>query len=131
MQHPLPSQNPADPPIISQPGSARRDRMRAIALLIVAVGFFSALDTVAKLLVTRWHLPVAEVVWLRFVGQTFYMIVIFGIVGLPGLLATNRLTLQAFRSVLMVMTTLCNFYALQTLRLDQTGLMEQAHPNII
>jgi drug/metabolite transporter (DMT)-like permease len=97
-----------------------RGRLAAIGLLIVAVALFSLLDTVAKLLVSRYHLPVTEVIWLRFVGQTFYMILIFGIVGLPALLATKRLPLQLFRSCLMIVTTACNFIALQTLRLDQT-----------
>lgn len=97
-----------------------RSTVIAICLLIAAVSLFSALDTVAKVLVTRLHIPVTEVVWLRFVGQTFYMILIFGIVGVPGLLDTRRLKLQLLRSVLMVTTTVCNFVALQTLRLDQT-----------
>jgi drug/metabolite transporter (DMT)-like permease len=94
--------------------------MRAIGLLILAVALFSCLDAVAKVLATRFHIPVTEVVWLRFVGQTFYMVLIFGIVGVPALLATKRLKLQLGRSVLMVTTTACNFFALQTLRLDQT-----------
>lgn len=94
--------------------------LHAIALLILAVTLFSGLDTVAKVLVTRRHLPVTEVVWLRFVGQTVYMIAIFGLIGLPGLLSTSRLKLQLVRSLLMVATTACNFIALQTLRLDQT-----------
>lgn len=100
--------------------AARASTVTAIILLILAVTLFSALDTAAKYLATRLHIPVSEIVWLRFVGQTFYMVLIFGIVGVPGLLATQRLGLQTIRSILMVTTTVCNFYALQTLRLDQT-----------
>lgn len=100
--------------------AARASTVTAIVLLILAVTLFSALDTVAKYLATRLHIPVAEVVWLRFVGQTLYMVAIFGIIGVPALLRTERLGLQTIRSILMVMTTVCNFFALQTLRLDQT-----------
>jgi drug/metabolite transporter (DMT)-like permease len=111
---------PAIPEQTPQPTAADGDRLRAIGLLILAVTLFTCLDAAAKVLVTRFHIPVTEVVWLRFVGQTFYMVLIFGFVGVPGLLATRRLKLQLGRSLLMVTTTACNFVALQTLRLDQT-----------
>jgi drug/metabolite transporter (DMT)-like permease len=104
----------------TQPAQAASKPLWAIGLLIVAVTLFSALDTVAKWLTTKLHLPLTEVVWLRFVGQTVYMVVICAALGIRDLLATKRLPLQLIRSVLMVTTTVCNFYALQTLRLDQT-----------
>ena len=113
------------------PQSHPGDALRAIALLIVAVSLFSGLDTVAKWLATRLHIPVTEVVWLRFVGQTAYMIAFFGIVGVPGLLTTRRLGLQLIRSVLMVTTTACNFIALQTLRLDQTVTITFLAPLVV
>jgi drug/metabolite transporter (DMT)-like permease len=100
--------------------AARASTVTAIVLLILAVSLFSALDTVAKYLATRLHIPLTEIVWLRFVGQTLYMVAIFGIIGVPALLRTQRLGLQTIRSILMVTTTVCNFFALQTLRLDQT-----------
>jgi drug/metabolite transporter (DMT)-like permease len=112
---------PREPSIRATPSSPPESNpIAAIGLLIAAVSLFSALDTVAKLLVTRHGVPVAEVVWLRFVGQLLYMVAIFGPARLPDLLATRRLPLQLGRSVLMIMTTACNFFALQTLRLDQT-----------
>ncbi len=111
------------PPLSGDPDRPRApapNRLMAIGLLIAAVSLFSALDTVAKLLVTRHDVPLTQIVWLRFVGQTLYMMAIFGPARLPNLLQTRRLPLQLGRSVLMIMTTACNFYALQTLRLDQT-----------
>lgn len=114
--------SPPEPPLATRahdapPGSRR---MAAIGLLVLAVALFSALDTTAKLLATRFHIPVTEIVWLRFLGQTFYMVLIFGVVGVPKLLATKQLPLQFLRSCLMIATTACNFIALETLRLDQT-----------
>ena len=57
----------------------RQSTLMAVLLLMVAVALFSGLDTVAKFLVTRLHIPVTEVVWLRFVGQSFYMVLVFGL----------------------------------------------------
>ena len=66
----------------------------AIGLIVVAVTLFTALDTVAKLLATRYGVPVAEVVWLRFLGQTIYILIIysfaFGVQRLSELVATKR-----------------------------------------
>ena len=117
MPHDAPLRRPVAAPL---PSSVPGRRMAAIGLLIVAVSLFSCLDTVAKWLVTRLHIPLTEVVWLRFAGQTFYMVLIFGVLGVPQLLATQRLRWQLARSGLMAATTACNFFALQTLRLDQT-----------
>jgi drug/metabolite transporter (DMT)-like permease len=98
-------------------------RLEAIGLMVAAVFLFSALDTAAKYLVTREGLGVAQVVWVRFVGQFVLLLLLvpaFGIMSARALFTTNRLGLQLTRSVLMVGTTLFNFLALQYLRLDQT-----------
>ena len=94
--------------------------MRAVGLMILAVTLFSALDATVKVLMKWHHIPASEVVWLRFVGQTVYMVLILGVIGTPGLLVTKKPALQLIRSALMVTITACNFIALQTLRLDQT-----------
>ncbi len=103
---------------------AERRTLTAIGLIVVAVTLFTALDTTAKLLTTRYGLPVSEVVWLRFLGQTVYILIIYAILfgpsQLPALVASKRPLLQLVRSLLMVLTTACNFIALQSLRLDQT-----------
>jgi len=115
----------------SVPADQPSRRLRAIALLILAVSLFSGLDTVAKVLVTRIHIPLVQVVWLRFLGQTLYMAAIFGLMGLPRLLTTRKLSLQLVRSLLLVSTTACNFYALQTLRLDQTVTITFLAPLVV
>ena len=109
-----PEQNAAD-------REARR-HLEAIGLMITAVALFSALDTAAKYLVTREGLPVAEVVWARFIGQfvlLFLMVPMFGVMSARQLFTTSKLGLQITRSVLMAATTAFNFMALQHLRLDQ------------
>jgi drug/metabolite transporter (DMT)-like permease len=112
-----------EPPLTTSPHDAARDRLKAITLMVIAVVFFSALDTAAKYLVTREGLSVAQVVWSRFIGQFLLLLILvpaFGIMSAKALFTTNRFGLQMVRSVLMVGTTAFNFLALQYLRLDQT-----------
>lgn len=100
-----------------------RSRVQAIGLMIAAVVLFSALDTAAKYLVTREGLPVAEVVWARFIGQfvlLLFMVPAFGVMSARALFTTSKPGLQITRSILMAATTAFNFMALQHLRLDQT-----------
>lgn len=97
-----------------------RDRLKAIVLMVVAIGLFSCLDAAAKYLVTRRGYPVVEVAWLRFTGQALYMVAIYFVFRLPALVATRQPGLQALRSLLMLGTTAFNFLALKYLRLDQT-----------
>lgn len=96
------------------------DRLKAILLMCTAVTLFAGLDTTAKYLGTRLNVPVAQIVWIRFVSQVFWMAVILGPSEIPKLLKTQNLKLQLTRSALMASTTLLNFLAVKYLRLDQT-----------
>jgi drug/metabolite transporter (DMT)-like permease len=96
------------------------DRLKAVLLMCAAVTLFSCLDTTAKYLVAHSGLHTAQVVWLRFVGQALLMAAILGPAAMPGLLKTKKLGLQTARSFMMLACTLCNFIAIQYLRLDQT-----------
>ncbi len=96
------------------------DRMTAVLLMCAAVTLFSCLDTAAKYLASRTQIPTSEIVWMRFVGQALLMTVVLGPAAIPELLRTRKLGLQIIRSFLMVTTTVCNFIAIQYLRLDQT-----------
>jgi drug/metabolite transporter (DMT)-like permease len=108
---------------INEAPDAAADRLRAIGLMILAVVLFSGLDAAAKFLATRKGLPISEIVWARFIGQFFLLLVfvpLLGVMSVKALFTTNRLRLQTVRSVLMVGTTAFNFLALKYLRLDQT-----------
>lgn len=103
--------------------STSSDRLSAIALMVLACSFFTGLDTAAKWLATQQGLPVSQIVWCRFLVQFIGLAVLLpatGTMTLPALMRTSKLTLQLVRSVLMALTTLFNFLALQYLRLDQT-----------
>lgn len=91
--------------------------------MCLAVVFFSTLDTAAKVLTTRLGIPVAEVVWARFIVQFAGLIVLvpsLGVMSTSDMFKTTQFRWQIVRSVLMAATTLFNFLALLTLRLDQT-----------
>lgn len=99
-----------------------RDRLKAIALMCIAVALFSALDTCAKVLTTQMGISVTQAVWARFIVQFIGLLVLvpaLGVMPARALFTTNGLKLQIVRSTLMVATTAFNFLALQTLRLDQ------------
>ena len=96
------------------------DRLKAIGLMCLAIVFFSGLDTSAKYLATHAHLPVVQIVWMRFLGQFLLMLPIMFALSPAELFATRKLKFELLRSLLMVSTTACNFLALRYLRLDQT-----------
>lgn len=97
-----------------------RDRLKAIGLMFVALVLFSGLDTSAKYLATRSELPVVQIAWVRFAGQFLLMLTLLSALPLSTLFGTRKLKLEIIRSILMAMTTVFNFLALEHLRLDQT-----------
>ncbi|MBU1210147.1 MAG: DMT family transporter [Alphaproteobacteria bacterium] len=99
------------------------DAARAIGLMIVAVLLFSCLDAAAKYLTTRGGVPVAQVIWVRFIVQFVLLMVMvpaLGVLSLKSMFRTKKLGWQLVRSAMMALTTAFNFLALQYLRLDQT-----------
>ena len=98
-------------------------RFKAIRLMCLAVALFSCLDTTAKVLNSQLGVPVTQTVWMRFLVQFVGLIVLvpaFGVMPARSMFRSANTGWQLVRSVLMAATTLFNFLALQTLRLDQT-----------
>lgn len=114
------SELPPSPDARSAADSAAADRLRAIALMCIAVTLFSCLDASAKYLISHSQLATAQVVWMRFMGQALLMLAIVGPWNIGNLLNTRKPGLQIARTLLMALTTMCNFIAVQYLRLDQT-----------
>jgi len=105
--------------------------LKGIGLMLLALCVFSCLDTTAKYMATVVKLPLAQVVWLRFVSQFMLIVLLLGVVALPRLLITQRIWHQALRSFLMLGSTLLNFIALKTLRLDQTQTIAFLAPFVV
>jgi len=99
---------------------AQSQPLRAISLMCLACGLFACLDTTAKYLVVVTDLPVGQLVWMRYLGQFVAMVITLGLVAVPSLVRTTRLRQQLLRSLLLLVSTGCNFLALRHLRLDQT-----------
>lgn len=105
--------------------------LKGIGLMLVSLGLFSCLDATAKYMGTVVQLPVTQVVWLRFVSQFLLIVVVIGAVSIPRLLFTQRIWFQMLRSCLMLGSTLLNFLALKTLRLDQTQTVYFLAPFVV
>jgi drug/metabolite transporter (DMT)-like permease len=107
-RHPSPASGDADRPV------------KAIGLMLLATMCFAALDSTAKYLVVTEGVPVAQVSWLRFVGQVAFSAIVLWPFALHPSLRSAKPVIQMLRSALMVVTTGFNFVALRYLQLDQT-----------
>lgn len=105
--------------------------MAAIALMCVAVFCFSLLDASAKMLVGVMGLPVAVVIWMRFVVHGVLNVVIMGPHRLARLMASSKPGLQLLRALLLSGATLFNFFAIKHLRLDQTATVFFLTPLVV
>jgi drug/metabolite transporter (DMT)-like permease len=102
--------------------------LRAIVLICLAVMCFSGNDASGKYMIVSGHLPVTQVVWVRFLGQFVAIILALGLFSVPGLLKARKPGWQLFRSCLLLTSTVCNFLALRTLRLDQAMTVQFLTP---
>ena len=117
------------PKPITQP--LGRDRLRAIGLMMIAVSMFACLDATAKYLVTRSQLPLPQVVWMRFLGQLGMIVLVLGLISVPRLFKSSIPIAQLFRSCLLLASTVLNFFALKTLRLDQSLTIQFLAPLVV
>ena len=114
--------------------SAQRSRFTAIGLMLLALVFFSVLDSSVKYLGATSNLPVMQLAWVRFLVQ-FGLLLVFvpalGLMSIERLFTTSQFTKQLVRSTLMAMTTIFNFLAVQYLRLDQTVTIAFLAPLVV
>jgi drug/metabolite transporter (DMT)-like permease len=102
---------------LSDPAQDRRQRLTGIALMCGALACFSCLDTMAKFLNT--YMDTLQVVWARYTGAFVLAFALSNPLTRPGLMRTSRPVLQVGRSILLLLSTLLNFFALRYLQLDQ------------
>jgi drug/metabolite transporter (DMT)-like permease len=104
-------------------------RTRAILLILLAVFFFSILETTAKYL-SQFY-PVIEVVWLRY---TVHLAVMFFLLAPrmgKRLIATENLGGQLLRAALLMGSTLCNVGALSKLPLAEVKAISFVSPLLV
>jgi len=82
-----------------------------------ALACFAVLDSMAKFL--NHYMDTLQVVWARYAGAFVMAIAISNPITRPSLMRTTRPALQVGRSILLLASTLLNFFALRYLQLDQ------------
>lgn len=107
----------------------RRRRLTGIALMFAALICFSCLDATAKWL-NRSIDPLLTV-WWRYASSVVLVSLVINPWTRPGVLATRRPWLQVARSVLLFLSTACNFIALQYLQLAETTSIIFATPLLV
>jgi drug/metabolite transporter (DMT)-like permease len=95
----------------------RRPRLIGIALMCGAVLCFACLDAMAKYLVG--HLDTLQVVAMRFITAFLVALAISNPLTRPGLLRVTRPGLQIARGLMLIATTIFNFFAFRYLQLDE------------
>lgn len=107
----------------------RKNRLKAILLIVMAFACFSALDCTAKWLSPR--IGVLETTWARYVSSFLIVSVFLNPWTKPGLMRTSRPGLQAIRSVTLLLSTILNFIALQYLQLAETTTILFLQPLLV
>jgi drug/metabolite transporter (DMT)-like permease len=106
-------------------------RLTAIGLMCSAITLFAFLDTSAKYLATVVHVPVMQIIWMRFVSHAVLTFVVLGPGATMRAAPSRKLGHQLLRSVLLIGSTGFNFLALQYLQLDQTATIFFLSPFIV
>ncbi len=106
-----------------------RNRLIGIGLVSLTFLCFALLDAGAKWLVRT--LPVAEVVWLRFVAHVLFTGALFAPRLGVSLVRASRPRLQLVRAAMLCAMTGLNFVTLQYLQLAETGSIQFSVPILI
>ncbi len=106
-------------------------RLSGIGLICTATILFAFLDASAKYLATVAHLPIPQIVWVRFVSNAFFIIAIIGPRSIGRSLPSRKIWHQLLRSSFLLGATAFNFFALQFLQLDQTATIFYLSPFIV
>ena len=104
-------------------------RIKGIALMCAACLLFTGIDTSAKYL--NHYMDTLQVVWARYLGAFLVGFIFFNPFFTPGLLRTERPWLQIGRSVLLLLSTVLNIFALRYLQLDETMSILFATPLLV
>lgn len=107
----------------------RRQRLIGIGLMCGTMVCFACLDSTAKYL--NHHMDTLEVVWARYTGGLLLALILSNPMTHPAIMKTRRPWLQIGRSILLLGSTLLNFFALRWLQLDQTTSILFATPFLV
>jgi drug/metabolite transporter (DMT)-like permease len=102
-----------------QAGGEAAARLRGIGLFCISMMCFTGLDTLAKL--AGHSVPVIEIVWIRFLGQTIFVVIALRPWRGLGAFRMRNPMAQLLRAVALFGSTTLNFLALRQLQMDQTA----------
>jgi len=117
------------PNIDAQSAEDRRKRLIAIGLMCGALFCFACLDATAKWL--SQHVDPLQAAWARYIGSVVIVSLFVNQYTTPGVSRTLRPWLQGFRSLLLLGSTVLNFFALKYLQLAETISIQFATPFLI
>ncbi len=109
--------------------TASRTRLTAILLMCAALACFAGLDACAKWL--NRSIDPLQTVWLRYVTSIVLVSLVLNPVTRPGIHKTSKPGLQAFRSLLLFLSTAFNFLALRDLQLAEAMALNFATPFVV
>jgi len=107
----------------------RKDRLTGIALMCAALAIFSVLDASAKWASQFMH-PLQSV-WARYAVSVVLVMIVLNPLTRPGVMTTRAPMLQAVRSLMLLLSTVLNFLALQYLQLAEVMTIMFATPLLI
>jgi len=107
------------PPAALATKSADKSRLLAIVLMCSATACFAVLDASAKYLATVIHIPMLQVIWMRFLSHAGLNLIFLGPRNVLAVAKSKKPLHQILRSFFLLGATAFNFLALQYLQLDQ------------
>lgn len=114
---------------VDQAASERSARLKGIALISGAFFLFSCLDATAKYLVQ--FMDPLQIAWARYAFHLVFALILLNPLTVPGVLASRHLPLEISRAVLLIGTTIANFFAVRYLQLAETVSIMFAGPFLV
>ncbi len=111
------------------PRDEKINRLIGIGLMCLTFLCFTGLDTTAKWL--NHSIPTIQIVWARYSFSVVLVLLIINPKTKPGVLTTKKPLVQIIRSLLLLLSTLANFVALNYLQLAQTTTIALATPLLV
>lgn len=116
-------------PDAPQPRDEKINRLIGIGLMCLTFLCFTGLDTTAKWL--NHSIPTVQAVWARYTFSVVLVLLVINPKTKPGVLTTKKPLVQIIRSLLLLLSTLANFVALNYLQLAQTTTIALATPLLV
>jgi drug/metabolite transporter (DMT)-like permease len=103
--------------------------LRGIALILVAVAIFAAMDTTAKYL-SKFY-PVPGIVWMRYAVNLVVLVALLGVRGQLRYMRTSRPAIQLLRGLLLGLATMLFFFAISVMPLAEAAAVGFVMPLVV